>query len=95
MGVLGVAPTVFARRTAWLRGREFADAFRRVQVPARVWFGERDHLVNLRAQRAVFQQISRGKPDWTVVDVPDAGHVALPTPVVEHLAHAVADWLAP
>jgi pimeloyl-ACP methyl ester carboxylesterase len=72
----------------YLRGLPYRRGIREVQAPVLLIHGERDRLVPVAAARAA----ARANPGWTVVILPDAGHVPqLELPA--QTARAVLDWL--
>ncbi len=72
----------------YLRGLPYRRGIRTVQAPVLLVHGERDRLVPVAAARAV----ASANPDWSLVVLPDAGHVPqLELPA--ETARAVLDWL--
>lgn len=81
-----------ARRTKWLRGRSFAEAFE-AQTPARgkVWLGSEDKLVNLKAEMEFFRGLAEKEPlEFAVLE--GSGHVVLPPDVIEEARRQLAAW---
>ena len=73
----------------YLRGRPYRRAIRRVHGPVLLVHGERDRLIPVAAARAA----ARANPAWSLVTMPDAGHVPqLELPAAT--AGAILDWLA-
>jgi pimeloyl-ACP methyl ester carboxylesterase len=71
-----------------VRGLPYRRGIRSVEAPVLLVHGERDRLVPLAAARAV----ARANPAWSLVTLPDAGHV----PQLElprETAQAILDWL--
>ena len=87
-------PETIARRAGWLRGRDHRAHFEGLLGDeARVWFGVRDRLIDLRGQLEVFTRLTAaGSPPELV---PYAGHVVLPAPSVRFLHDRVTAWLNP
>lgn len=87
-------PETVARRAGWLRGRDHRAHFEGLLGDrARVWFGVRDRLIDLRGQLEVFTQLTGGGSPPELV--PYAGQVVLPAPSVRFLHDRVTAWLSP
>jgi pimeloyl-ACP methyl ester carboxylesterase len=74
--------------SGYMRGLPYRRGIRTIQAPVLLMHGERDRLVPVVAARAV----ARANPAWTLVVLPDAGHV----PQLElpgQSARIILDWL--
>ena len=72
-----------------LRGQAYRRSLRAIDCPVLLIHGQRDRLVPVAAARAVV----RSHPAWTLVELPDIGHVPqLEAPA--ETAHAMRTWLA-
>jgi pimeloyl-ACP methyl ester carboxylesterase len=84
--LLSAAHSVVA--TAGVHGRSYRRAIRSIRVPVLLVHGERDRLVPVAASRA----IARRQPSWSLVVLPDTGHVPqLEAPSAT--ADAIVGWL--
>ena len=84
---LAAARSVLAT-AGYLRGLPYRRGIRTIQAPVLLLHGELDRLVPVAAARAV----ARANPAWSLVVLPDAGHVPqLELP--ELTARSVLDWL--
>jgi pimeloyl-ACP methyl ester carboxylesterase len=71
-----------------LRGRSYRRTMQSIQAPVLILHGLRDRLVPVAAARAA----ARLNPTWTLVELPDIGHVPqLETP--RKSATVILDWL--
>jgi len=71
-----------------VRGLPYRRGIRTIQAPVLLLHGERDRLVPVAAARAV----ARANPAWSLVVLPDAGHVPqLELPA--ETARVICDWL--
>jgi pimeloyl-ACP methyl ester carboxylesterase len=72
-----------------LRGQAYRRSLRGIDCPVLLIHGQRDRLVPVAAARAV----ARSHPAWTLVELPDIGHVPqLEAPA--ETAQAIKTWLA-
>lgn len=84
---LAAARSVVAT-AGYLRGMPYRRGIRTVRAPVLLVHGERDRLVPLAAAQAA----ARGNPAWSLVVLPDAGHVPhLELP--RETARVILDWL--
>jgi len=84
---LAAARSVVAT-AGYLRGRPYRRGIRAVRAPVLLVHGDRDRLVPLAAARAA----ARRHPSWSLVVLPDVGHVPqLEAP--DETARAILDWL--
>jgi len=84
---LSAARSVMAT-SGYMRGVPYRRGIRTIQAPVLLLHGERDRLVPVAAARAV----ARANPAWSLVVLPDAGHVPqLELP--EQSARIILDWL--
>jgi pimeloyl-ACP methyl ester carboxylesterase len=84
---LAAARSVVAT-SGYLRGRPYRRGIRSIPAPVLLVHGERDRLVPLAAARAA----ARRDPSWSLVVLPDTGHVPqleAPGPTAE----AILAWL--
>src|SRR2546421_5878041 len=84
---LAAARSVLAT-SGYMRGLPYRRGIRTIQAPVLLLHGERDRLVPVAAARAV----ARANPAWSLVVLPDAGHV----PQLElprETARIILDWL--
>lgn len=88
-------PTVrqVRKQTAWLRNADFSAYFEGVNVPAQVWLGGRDRLVDLTAQRDHFAALALRKPNYQLSMLGGSGHVVLHEPAIAQLREEIAPWL--
>jgi pimeloyl-ACP methyl ester carboxylesterase len=87
------SPTDFARRLRWLRSTVFDRAFEASAAPTRAWLGGADRLVDLSAQLTFFRGLARRHADYHLTLVPGAGHVVLPTWIVQRVCNDLVEWL--
>ena len=81
-------PADVVATAGYLRGRPYRRGIRAVRAPVLLVHGDRDRLVPLAAARAA----ARRHPSWSLVVLPDVGHVPqLEAP--DETARAILDWL--
>jgi pimeloyl-ACP methyl ester carboxylesterase len=81
------------RQTRWLVGSDFSNNFESIRVPAKVWLGEKDRLVNIRQQIRFFKDLAARKPNYHLSLIPTSGHVVLPHQTVEQAREELLEWL--
>jgi pimeloyl-ACP methyl ester carboxylesterase len=79
------------RRTAWQVARDFSPLLRRIDRPLLVVLGECDRFPRSGDAARVREAV---EPRGRVVSVPDAGHVLLPSQVIEFAAREIGGFLA-
>jgi pimeloyl-ACP methyl ester carboxylesterase len=85
--ILDAAHSVVAT-AGFVRGWSYRRAIRSIRVPVLLVHGEHDRLVPVAASRAVARQ----QPSWSLVVLPDVGHVPqLEAP--QETANVIVDWL--
>jgi pimeloyl-ACP methyl ester carboxylesterase len=83
-----VAARSVVSTAGYLRGRSYRRIMKSIQAPVLMLHGVRDRLVPLAAARAA----ARENPTWTMVELPDIGHVPqLETP--RKTATVILEWL--
>jgi pimeloyl-ACP methyl ester carboxylesterase len=87
-------PAAAARRTGWLRRREFSSLFIDISAPTKVWLGQEDRLVDLSEQRAFFKALATGHTGYELAMIRGSGHVVLPTTAVQRLRSDMLTWIA-
>ena len=84
-----LTPATLKRRAAWLRGRSFADNFRRLHAPRRAFLGSKDHLVDRDEQRLFFESLA---PSIRLEMIEGSGHVVLPPAIIEQARTQLKNW---
>ena len=83
------------RQTQWMVNAQFDDLYTSINIPAKIWLGEKDRLVDLDEQLLFFKNLASRKMDFVLAIIPDCGHVVLPDKAATFMKADLYEWLTP
>ncbi|HEY6002586.1 MAG TPA: hypothetical protein VIV57_06905 [Anaeromyxobacter sp.] len=88
-----VSPQAARRRSAWLRGKEFAAWFEATSVPTKAWLGGCDRVVSIDEEKERFARLATERRNFRLSVIDGGGHVVTDSRLHERLFGEIYEWV--